>query len=405
MRLSEIQRKTIHSLLDKYEKSKTFLGENQVNQKFSRRIDELFPRYQDDAEYDFFCDVNEALGELQKRGLIILRFQRADIIKAVELNVLQLEQCYEFVNRESRKSEHDWILEAMRQYPGCAVLDKYFEAQRVKISKNQKIEYFDGKKREFLDMLTLVKLICENEEEQFIRDFSVRHFGDSKRVEILANKAQALMYQYGEYQDKDAVLEECGIVKTPTYVCLKGNGRMTLGGQTIDLSKLMGDVALSTASLKELDKIEILGDCVVTVENLTSFHDYNNMGDFVIYLGGFHNTTKRKFLMFLYEQNRNKKYIHFGDIDAGGFYIYEHLKAKTGIPFKTLHMNVEMLEKYRSQTKTLTQTDKKRIESLLKKLDEKYKHGKMDEDYREVLRYMVENNCKLEQEALYGEWR
>ena len=402
MRQNDIQSKTIHSLLDKYEKSKTFLGKNQINQKFSRRINELFPRYNDDAEYDYFCDVNEALKELQKIGLIILRFQRADIIKSVELNVLQLQQCYEFVNRESKKEEHAWILEVMSQFQECVVLDKYFDTQRVKISKNQKVEYFDGNKQDFLDLLTLVKLICANEEEQFIRDFSIRHFSDSKRVGALANKAQALMYQHGEYQNKESVLEECGIVKTPTYVCLKGNGRMTLGNQTIDLSKLNGDVALSTASLKELEKIEVLGERVVTVENLTSFHDYNGAEDFVVYLGGFHNTTKRKFLVYLYEQNREKKYMHFGDIDAGGFYIYEHLNSKTGIPFKTLHMDVETLKKYSSQTKTLTQTDKKRIESLLKKLDDKYKNSKADEDYREVLQYMLENNCKLEQEVLCG---
>lgn len=405
MRLKDIQSETIHSLLDKYEKSKTFLGENQVNQKFSRRITELFPKYQDDAEYDFFCDVNEALNELQKAGLISVHYQRAGIIKSVELNLSQLKQCYELVNRKSRKEEYDWILEVMGQFQKCTVLDAYFDAQRVKISKNQKVEYFDGKKQEFWDLLTLVELICTNEEEQFVRDFSVRHFSDSKRVEALANKAQALMYQYGEYQDRDSVLEECGIVKTPTYVCLKGNGRIILGGQIIDLSKLNGDMALSTASLKELDKIEILGECVVTVENLTSFHDYNGMKDFVIYLGGFHNTTKRKFLVYLYEQNRDKEYMHFGDIDAGGFYIYEHLKLKTGIPFKTLHMNVETLKKYSSQTKTLTQVDRRRIESLLKKLDVKYKGSKTDTDYREVLRYMLDNNCKLEQEVLYGECR
>lgn len=405
MRLKDIQSKTIHSLLDKYEKSKTFLGENQVNQKFSRRITELFPEYQDDAEYDFFCDVNEALNELQKAGLISVHYQRAGIIKSVELNLLQLKQCYELVNRESRKVEHDWILEAMSQFRECAVLNNYFDAQRVKISKNQKVEYFDGDKQDFLDLLTLVERICTNEEEQFVRDFSVRYFSDSKRVEALANKAQALMYQYGEYQDRESVLEECGIVKTPTYVCLKGNGRITLGDQIIDLSKLNGDMALSTASLKELDKIEILGDCVVTVENLTSFHDYNGVEDFVIYLGGFHNTTKRKFLVNLYEQNRDKEYMHFGDIDAGGFYIYEHLKLKTGIPFKTLYMNVETLKKYRSQTKTLTQVDRRRIESLLKKLDVKYKGGKTDMDYREVLRYMLDNNCKLEQEVLYDEYQ
>lgn len=403
MRLHDIQSKTIHSLLDKYENSKTFLGENQVNQKFSRRVDELFPKYNDDAEYDFFCDVNEALEELQKTELIIIRYQRAGIIKSVELNLLKLKQCYEFLNRESRKEEYEWILEVMGQFQGCKVLDHYFDAQRVKIAKNQKVAYFDGKKQEFLDLLNLVKLICTNEEEQFIRDFSVKHFSDSKRVENLAGKAQALMYQYGDYQDKESVLEECGIVKTPTYVCLKGNGRITLGGQTIDLSKLNGDVALSTASLKELGKIEILGDCVVTVENLTSFHDYNGVKDFVIYLGGFHNTTKRKFLIYLYEQNREKEYMHFGDIDAGGFYIYEHLKSKTEIPFKIFRMDVETLKKYSSQTKILTQTDKRRIESLLKKLDDQYKESITGEDYRDVLRYMLKNNCKLEQEALYVE--
>ena len=329
-----------------------------VNQKFSRRMNELFPKYNDDAEYDFFCDVNDALEELQKKELIIIRYQRTGIIKSVELNLPQLKRCYEFVNRESRKEEHDWILEVMGQFQECAVLDTYFAAQRVKISKNQKVEYFDGKKQEFLDLLTLVKLICTNEEEQFIRDFSVRHFSDSKRVENLAGKAQALMYQYGEYQ--------------VNY-----------------LSKLSGDVALSTASLKELDKIEILGDCVVTVENLTSFHDYSGAEDFVVYLGGFHNTTKRKFLIYLYEQNRKKKYMHFGDIVAGGFYIYEHLKSKTGIPFRTLRMDVETLKKHSSQTKTLTQTDKKRIESLLKKLDEKRKESIADDDYRNVLQYML----------------
>lgn len=403
MRKNDIQSKIIHSLLDKYENSKTFLGENQVKQKFSRNINELFPRYNDDAEYDFFCDVNEALKELQEIGLVIIHYQRASIIKSVELNLLQLRQCYEFVSREPKNEEHDWLLKVMEQFQGCTVLDKYFDAQRVKIFKNQRVEYFDGNKQEFIDLLTLVKLICTNEEEQFVRDFSVRYFSDSKRVEALATKAKALMYQYGEYQDKESVLEECGIVKTPTYVCLKGNGRMTLGGQIIDLSKLNGDVALSTASLKELDKIEVLGDCVVTVENLTSFHDYSGVDDFVIYLGGFHNTTKRKFLVYLYEQNREKKYMHFGDIDAGGFYIYEHLKMKTGIPFKTLHMNVETLKKHSSQTKTLTQGDRRRIESLLKKLNDKHKQEDMaDEDYRDVLQYMLANNCKLEQEALYS---
>ena len=200
------------------------------------------------------------------------------------------------VKRESKKDEYGRIVEIMGQFNGCDVLDRYFDAQKQKISKNQKVEYYDGNEQDFMDLLKLVKLVCVNEDEQFIRDFSIKHFGDSKRVEQLSTKTQALLYQYGDYQEKDSVLEECGIVKTPTYVCIKGNGRITLGGQIINLSQLKGDIALSTSSLKELGNVEVLGTRIVTVENLTSFHDYNELDDFVIYLGGFHNTTKRQFL-------------------------------------------------------------------------------------------------------------
>ena len=76
MRYDKIQKTTIDRLLDRYEKSKTFLGTNQVNQKFSVSVGKLFPKYCDDAEYDFFCDVNEALQELEKQELVLLQKKR-----------------------------------------------------------------------------------------------------------------------------------------------------------------------------------------------------------------------------------------------------------------------------------------------------------------------------------------
>ncbi len=400
MRYEQIQQKTINRLLDKYEKSKTFTGTNQVNQNFVKRIIELFPKYNDDAEYELFCDVNDALKDLEKSGLVSLEHQRGEVISHASLNVDKLQECYAYVRRESRKEEQDWILEIMRTFQECPVLDAYFEAQRGKISKNQKVEYFDGDKRDYKDLLQLVKELYTNEQEQFIRDFSSRLFRDSKRVERLASKACALMYQYGNYQDKESVLEECGVVKTPTYVCVKGAGVLVVGEQTIDLSKISGDIALSTASLKELAKVQITGKRVITVENLTSFHDYGGSEDFVIYLGGFHNRTKREFLKFLYEQNPNAEYRHFGDIDAGGFYILEHLKEKTRIPFASMFMDVDTIKQYKEQSKTLTVKDRERIANLLKRLEGKIEEDSSIEDYRDVLRFMLDHNCKLEQEAI-----
>lgn len=397
---TSIQQVTINKLLDKYERSKTFTGTNQVNQSFAGKIGELFPRYQDDAEYDFFCDVNEALKKLEKEGLVCLRIKRGSIVEEVILNTDRLEDCYRYANREPKKEAYRWLLETMEQFAGSGVLDDYFAAQRIKIEKNQKVEYFDGNKEEYRDLLKLIIGLLENEEEQFIRDFSIRQFGDSKRVEQLASRAAALLYQYGDYQDKDAVLEECGVVKTPTYLCLKGKAVLTLGEQTIDLSRLKGDLALSTASLKELVSVRVTGNRVVTVENLTSFHDYGSAEDFVIYLGGFHNRTKRAFLQFLYQRNEGKEYRHFGDIDAGGFYILEHLKEKTGIDFRSMHMDVASLRRYSHLTRPLTGTDRKRIQSLLDMQEKKLVQGTLQEDYRDVLRFMLEHDCKLEQEAV-----
>lgn len=400
MIFDKIQQKTINKLLDKYEKSKTFLGTNQVSQSFEKRVAELFPKYADEAEYEVFCEVNEALHELEQKGLVELRTIKGDVLDRVVLKVERLSDCYTYVKRIPRKEEQEWFREIWKGLDACPVLDRYVEQQEKKLDKNGNVEYYSGDRTEYTDLLKLVRELALNEEEVFLRDFSIRLFKDSKRIEKLVTKAQALLYQYGDFEDKDSVFEECGVVHTPTYVCMKGNGSLYFAREQINLCDIEGDIALSTSSLKGLQKVQVTGVRVVTVENLTSFHDYNESNDFVIYLGGFHNKTKRTFLKFLYEQNPDKEYRHFGDIDVGGFYILEHLKEKTGIPFRSLSMGKDVLETYASQTKPLTENDKKRMKQLLAKLDGMAQKGVLTEDYREVLYFMLEHDCKLEQEVI-----
>ena len=154
--------------------------------------------------------------------------------------------------------------------------------------------------------------------------------GESIHDKKLETKAKALLYQYGDYLDKETVFEESNVLKTPTYVSVKGKAILMIAGQTVDLSKLMGDIALSTESLKELESVKVTGKRIVTVENLTSFHNYGaakqESDDFVIYLGGFHNSIKRDFIKRVDYCNPGTKFFHFGDIDAGGFYILQHLR-------------------------------------------------------------------------------
>jgi hypothetical protein len=173
---------------------------------------------------------------------------------------------------------------------------------------------------------------------------------------------------------------------------MKGQAILTIGDQTLDLSKIQGDLTFSTISLAQIKRIELTGNRVVTIENLTSFHSFENQDCFVVYLGGYHNRVKRDFLKKVYEYNPNVFYEHFGDIDAGGFYIYEHLVKQTGIPYARLGMDVVTLQKYFESWQVLTANDRRRLLMLYEKEE--------TTGYHEVLQFMLEHNCKLEQEVV-----
>lgn len=437
------QRKVLEHLLDSYERSRTFRGDNQVTQTFSVSVGKIFPKYNDDAEYDYFCQINESMEELCAGELVTLTYWKKGVLKKITLNQKRLDVCYEMLGRMPRRREQEELVriwddlgqgDELRRYKESGEehqmpLVKYISAQRLRVEKNLNVEYYNHDPEEYRELLLAVKAVLENQEEIFIRSLSIQLFHDSKRMEQLKHKAEALLYQYGAYQEKDFVLEECGIVHTPTYVMVKGNGSIRIGrkrrssanesidseaetgiemvserrtgsdDQEINLSLIEGDIALSTQSLKSLKAVTVIGKRVVTVENLTSFHDYSAEDDFVVYLGGFHNKVKRDFLLYLYQQNPGKEYRHFGDIDAGGFYILEHLKKGTGIPFRSLYMDTKTLQRYRGDRKPLTENDRKRLMQLKEELTERMKHEET-EDYRGVISYMLDENCKLEQEAV-----
>ena len=250
-------------------------------------------------------------------------------------------------------------------------LISYAREQMLRIERNKNVEYFDGDMEAYADMLRMTREVLTNEDECFIRDFSIRLFSDSKKAETYRSKVESLLFSYGDYADKNSILEEQGILKTPAYVMLKGAAEICFEEETINLNSLGGDIGLSTESLKNVKNVNVTGRRVITVENLTSFHDYVDPDALIIYLGGFHNRAKRELLKLIYAGNPDKEYRHFGDIDAGGFYILEHLKKKTGISFKMLLMDKGTLIKNRDRAKKLTANDIVRLKNLSEKIAER----------------------------------
>lgn len=394
--VNKYAKKIINKLLDKYESSKTFTGDNKVNQTFSYEVGKLFPDYQDLSKYEVFENINETIGGLVNQNLIITKLTKNSVYKRISLNVEELEKAYKLVRRKPKKDiqgEISVILEIYDLSDGSP-LSLYAENQLENIRENKTVKYFNGDIDEYRDLLKAVNLSYKNEEEIFIRDFSIKCFGDSKRYEDLSAKVKSLLFEYGNFPEKEMILEELNIIKTPSYVAVKGAGEISFGHQSLNLNLIRGDISISSVTLGDISKVKVTASRVITVENLTSFH---SMGDskkeaFIIYLGGFHNTIRREFIKNIYRDNPACEYYHFGDIDAGGFYIYEHLRRKTGVPFKPYKMDIATLKEHKTLWKPLTANDKKRIRALIEMVE--------SEAYRDVLEFMLEKGCKMEQEGI-----
>jgi hypothetical protein len=396
--------KILNMLLDKYEESKSFIGTNQVKQSFYLYPDKEFPRYKDDSDYETFAAINDAIQFLESNSYIQASRERSGVIKRVKLQDTNIPSIYNTLKRKPKEEENEWLNNQLKEIflKNSPILEKYAESQKIRLAQNKKVEYYENDHREYENILKAVLFAEMNNNEIFIRDASVQLYGDSKYFEKIRKKVQLLMYQYGDFEEKETVLEECGVVKTPTYVAIKGNVILYIAGQTIDLSSFNGDLALSTKTIEDIADIKVFGNRVITIENLTTFHDYDITDGCCIYLGGFHNKIKTMFIKELHQRNPQKEYYHFGDIDAGGFYIYEHLIEKTGIMFQLLHMDIMTLETNRSIWKPLTMNDQKRLGKLIQKLNEKEKKHSLEADYRGTLQYMIDHNCKIEQEGLYA---
>ena len=221
MSVSSIESKILNALLDQYEKSKTFSGENKVFQTFKASVAKLFPKYADSAEYDFYVDVNAHLSALEKKNFITLQKEKSGKIKNAALNTdgKVLAEIYAYLHRTPRKEMQADLLSVIESYSDGtdSLLQSFLAEQKSRIKKNKNAEHFKSDIKEFSDVLCGVKEVIANEDEIFIRDFSARLYGDSKRFEKLESAVISILTDYGDYDDKETVLSEYGIVKTPTY--------------------------------------------------------------------------------------------------------------------------------------------------------------------------------------------
>lgn len=393
------QSTVLELLLDKYENSKTYTGDNLKKQSFSVKPEAVYKNYRDNfADVSNISDFEQDMQVLEREGLVRIIEENNEIknIAAVEEKIPEY---YEILERTEKKDLLSLEKEMYQSYLGKnAVLDGFCHKQLSKLVKGNKPDYPRERAEK---LLPLGLFILENNEELLERELSIRFFGDTKVFEKSYRAAVCrILEEYGDYQgklfgvsdnrEKELILlGEHNISANPSYIYVKGEGEFTLGNGNVLCITPEYPIAFSSEAISRMKKFSIKSQNVMTIENLTSFHRIHAENTFYIYLSGYHNTLMKHFIMSLAKGNPELKWYHFGDLDPDGFCILEHLKGETNIDFEPFHMNLEDLKKYQNYGRKLNEMDRKKADTLM--------HAGV---YYAELSYMLNENVKLEQEII-----
>ena len=403
--LSKFQKDLLNLLLDQYEKSKTYRGENKVAQTFSAEPSRIYPGYDSDyTDVEQIRDFESQMEELERLDLIVISRSGGQITK-LTANPRRWDEDYQLLGREDKETGRRRQTELYRRYMGQSpLLDRFCREQIGRLEAGKKARY---KEEEGEAILKLCSFILGNQRDILERELSVAVLGDSKVWETrYRTKVCRLLREYGDFdrlllglsdredqedrrESERILLAEFHIYPNPSYVYWKGNAEIAFdNGETLRVTPRM-PLAFSAETLKHVKSLRVLDARVMTIENLTSFNRMEEEDTFMIFLSGYHNSVKQRLIRGVCDANPGLEWVHFGDIDPDGFYIIENLRRGTGIDFQPVYMDVDTLKQYHAYTKPLTERDVRKARALAES-------GR----YQDVMEELLRGRRKLEQEIV-----
>lgn len=409
----EWKEQLLSKLLDQYEKSVTYAGENKVKQVFSVKPSDIFKGYNKDflPPEQFFQEkeFERLIRQMESEGLIHVVPPNTGILRQICAVPERWEDYYACLNRTEKNILKKRLEEVYHRFCQCDLLEAYGK-EKLQTLKNSRARKLDEKKveKEITEaeaIWNLVQFLKENQEKQrttLEREMSEAVLHDSKQWEkIYRKKVCGILEHTGRYDEplaeleeererQTALLEEFYIYSNPAYIYLKGDARICLeDGREL---RIYHDLPMSIPfeTFQKAKSIHIRDAALMTVENLTSFHRLEREHIFYLFLSGYHTRTKQALLQRIARENPGLSWYHFGDLDPDGLAIAGHLIRKTGLPFQLCAMGVQELQRFQTYAKPLEAPDRAKAEAMIKQ----------GSSYAGILRYMLEHNCKLEQEII-----
>ena len=376
-------------LIDSHEKKDP---DNRNARRASISISAKYPEYGEPLS-DAHNDIETAIHHLLSWGFVQCSKNQQGYFTKIELLESALPKIYRFLNRIPKTELREMQKNLLGKYAAQpeTLTGKFCVAMLERIAQRKDIEYGLAKDMKLLeDVLWALVNIERLNEETYIRNFSEMVFHDSKRLQSILGPITRILLDYGDgVCQKETVLAQYNLISNPGYVYIKGDWQIRCQGRCISTDMFRGGIAISSDTLDEIEQISVPGGRIVSVENLTTYHDTKESQGAIIYLGGFLNSVRTNLLKKLYVFEPDARYYHKGDLDPYGFLILENLKEKTGVPFEPMEMDLDTLRQcYRAgHFRPLDEADRKAITAPALA------------EYQPILQYMLQHNCKVEQEC------
>lgn len=351
-----------------------------------------FPEYREPLSR-VQSSIEQAVQHLLSWGFVECDQNLQGYYTKITLTEVAVPQIYDFLHRMPKADLVQAQRTLLKKTMACTegVAHKFCTGMLERLEHRKEIEYGLARDLTLLNdvLLTLAYLERLNE-ETYIRNFSEMVFHNSKRLQNILNPITKILMDYGDgVCQKEMVLAQYNLISNPSYVYIKGSWKLWCQGQCVSVELFQGGIAISSNALNGIERIAVPAKTVISVENLTTYHDTKQSQGAIIYLGGFLNTVRTNFLKQLYLHEPNAQYFHKGDLDPYGFLILENLKEKTKVPFRPLEMDLDTLRRCHQAGHFRPLSDADRRVMDLSALAE----------YKPVLQYMAEYNCKIEQEC------
>lgn len=405
------EKKLLVGLVEGYRKSKKDTGENRTNRRTKLKPEKLYNKYHSNAgDYEKISAINDTVQKLKDKGFVTSEYESfgTDLTgiylmddKIDEIEEYLAEQ-YGYISKDTKLQKLETLIREYEDrspicHEECGKLKIILESRKLPKSIEKNIDMLD-------DLFRVLSFVENNQKLMYIREVSMLVYGDSKYFENnTLEPLCTLLQKYntvpipgqtlsdGEYILSDEILKKYHVFKEPQKISIRGKALIRMCGKDIDISGFDEGIEFTVSELSKIECVQLLAATFMTIENRTSYLRYKKENTVTFYLGGYANRDQRDFIRKIYESNPSVTYLHFGDIDAGGFWIHHHLCQVTGVPFGMFHMSFEELMEpdYRKCQHPLTEGDITRMQEL----------AEMPE-YRDVIKYMLEHRVKLEQEII-----